>query len=87
MEEDSFCSDFAEILKLYSIVDRLGVNRVGIANNVGFATPREVFDKINTMRRVVALTLRPISTMSRDMLSQKSAMLSKLESRTSTLQC
>ena len=30
--EDSFRSDFAEILKLYSSVDRLGVNRVGIAD-------------------------------------------------------
>lgn len=51
--EDSFRSDFAEILKLYSTVDRLGVNRVGIADTVGSATPREVFDKIDTLRRVV----------------------------------
>ncbi|MCJ1242982.1 Saccharopine dehydrogenase [Trapelia coarctata] len=33
--EDSFRSDFAEILKLYSLVDRLGANRVGIADTVG----------------------------------------------------
>lgn len=51
--EDSFRSDFAEILKLYSTVDRLGVNRMGIADTVGSATPREVFDKIDTLRRVV----------------------------------
>ena len=51
--EDSFRSDFAEILKLYSTVDRLGVNRVVIANTVGSATPRKVFDKIDTLRRVV----------------------------------
>lgn len=51
--EDSFRSDFAEILELYSTVDRLGVNRVGIADTVGSATPREVFDKIDTLRRVV----------------------------------
>lgn len=51
--EDSFRSDFAEIVKLYATVDRLGVNRVGIADTVGSATPREVFDKIRTLRRVV----------------------------------
>lgn len=51
--EDSFRSDFAEILKLYSIVDRLGVTRVGIADTVGCATPREVFHKIDTLRKVV----------------------------------
>jgi homocitrate synthase len=52
--EDSFRSDFAEILKLYSTVDRLGVNRVGIADTVGSATPREVLDKITTLRKVVS---------------------------------
>jgi homocitrate synthase len=51
--EDSFRSDFAEMLKLYSTVDQLGVNRVGIADTVGSATPREVFDKIRTLRKVV----------------------------------
>ena len=51
--EDSFRSDFNEILKLYSTVDRLGVNRVGIADTVGSATPMEVLDKIDTLRKVV----------------------------------
>ena len=51
--EDSFRSDFAEILKLYSYVDSLGVNRVGIADTVGGATPREVFEKIDTLRSMV----------------------------------
>lgn len=51
--EDSFRSDFAEILKLYSSVDRLGVDRVGIADTVGSATPREVFHKVDTLRKVV----------------------------------
>lgn len=52
--EDSFRSDFNEILKLYSTVDRLGVNRVGVADTVGSATPMEVFDKIDTVRKVVS---------------------------------
>jgi homocitrate synthase len=51
--EDSFRSDFAEILKLYSLIDRLGVNRVGIADTVGGAKPLDVFEKIDTLRKVV----------------------------------
>lgn len=85
--EDSFRSDFAEILKLYSTVDRLGVNRVGIADTVGSATPREVFDKIDTCAESCTVTSRLISTMTRDVLSRTPTALSKLEPRTSTLQC
>ncbi|ROT34447.1 HMGL-like-domain-containing protein [Sodiomyces alkalinus F11] len=51
--EDSFRSDFGEILKLYSLVDGLGANRVGIADTVGGATSFEVFDKIHALRQVV----------------------------------
>ncbi|KAF5007070.1 hypothetical protein FDECE_6574 [Fusarium decemcellulare] len=51
--EDSFRSDFSEILKLYSLCDRLGANRVGIADTVGGATPREVYEKISTLREIV----------------------------------
>ena len=52
--EDSFRSDFSEILKLYTLVDQFGADRVGIADTVGGATPREVFDKIKTLRKVVS---------------------------------
>ncbi|KAM0421284.1 hypothetical protein ACHAPT_011006 [Fusarium lateritium] len=51
--EDSFRSDFSEILKLYSLVDRLGAQRVGIADTVGGATWREVYNKIYTLRQIV----------------------------------
>ena len=51
--EDSFRSDFREILKLNSTVDRLGVNRVGIADTVGSATPREVFEKVSILHQAV----------------------------------
>lgn len=51
--EDSFRSDLRELLKLYSTVDRLGVNRVGIADTVGSATPREVFEKVSILRQAV----------------------------------
>ncbi|KAK5661213.1 hypothetical protein OQA88_11104 [Cercophora sp. LCS_1] len=52
--EDSCRSGFSEILKLYSLVDQLGVDRVGIADTVGGATPREAFGKIDTLRQVVS---------------------------------
>ncbi|KAI4163956.1 MAG: hypothetical protein LQ342_002453 [Letrouitia transgressa] len=51
--EDSFRSDFDNILKLYSTIDKLGVNRVGIADTVGSATPMEVYRKVETLRRTV----------------------------------
>lgn len=51
--EDSFRSDFSEILKLYSLMDRLGAHRVGIADTVGGASPREVYEKISTLRQMI----------------------------------
>ncbi|SPJ76097.1 probable homocitrate synthase, mitochondrial precursor [Fusarium torulosum] len=51
--EDSFRSDFNEILKLYSLMDRLGAHRVGIADTVGGASSREVFEKIHMLRQMV----------------------------------
>jgi homocitrate synthase len=52
--EDSFRTDFDEILKLYSLMDSLGVNRVGIADTVGGASPMEVYDKISMLRKTVS---------------------------------
>ncbi|KAF5662150.1 homocitrate synthase [Fusarium heterosporum] len=52
--EDSFRSDFNEILKLYSLMDRLGAHRVGIADTVGGASSREVFDKVSMLRQTVS---------------------------------
>lgn len=40
--EDSFRSDLVDLLSLYSAVDKVGVNRVGIADTVGCASPRQV---------------------------------------------
>jgi len=51
--EDSFRSDFNEILKLYSLMDSLGADRVGIADTVGGASPLEVYDKISRLRQMV----------------------------------
>ncbi|KAF5240191.1 hypothetical protein FANTH_9700 [Fusarium anthophilum] len=51
--EDSFRSDLVDILALYKAVDKAGVDRVGVADTVGGATPRMVYDLIRTLRGVV----------------------------------
>ncbi|KAH8728663.1 homocitrate synthase-like protein [Phaeosphaeriaceae sp. PMI808] len=52
--EDSFRSDLVDLLSIYSAVDKVGVNRVGIADTVGCASPRQVYDLIRTLRGVVS---------------------------------
>lgn len=52
--EDSFRSDFVDLLSLYKAVDRVGVNRVGVADTVGVATPRQVYELVRTLRGVVS---------------------------------
>ncbi|KAF4551998.1 Homocitrate synthase [Elsinoe fawcettii] len=52
--EDSFRSDLVDLLTLYSAVDKVGVNRVGIADTVGCASPRQVYDLVRTLRGVVS---------------------------------
>ncbi len=52
--EDSFRSDLVDLLTVYRAVDRIGVNRVGIADTVGVATPRQVFDLVSTLRKLVS---------------------------------
>lgn len=51
--EDSFRSDLVDLLSVYRAVDKIGVNRVGIADTVGVANPRQVYDLIRTLRGVV----------------------------------
>lgn len=51
--EDSFRSDLVDLLTLYKAVDKAGVNRVGVADTVGGATPRMTYDLIRTLRSVV----------------------------------
>ena len=42
------------MLSLYKAVDQIGVNRVGVADTVGCATPRQVYDLVRTLRGVVS---------------------------------
>jgi isopropylmalate/homocitrate/citramalate synthase len=51
---DSFRSDLVDLLSIYSAVDKIGVNRVGIADTVGCASPRQVYDLVRTLRGVVS---------------------------------
>jgi homocitrate synthase len=51
--EDSFRSDEAELLRVYLAIDKLGVvNRLGIADTVGIATPSQVGRLVGTLRRL-----------------------------------
>jgi len=52
--EDSFRSDLKDILAIYEEVDKLGVNRVGIADTVGVATPLQVYDVVTEVKRHVS---------------------------------
>jgi homocitrate synthase len=52
--EDSFRSDERDLIRIYTAVDKLGVNRVGIADTVGVATPRQVFALTSEVRHRVS---------------------------------
>jgi homocitrate synthase len=52
--EDSFRSDPTDIFRVYEAVDAIGVNRVGIADTVGVATPRQVYEIVSQLRQRVS---------------------------------
>ena len=51
--EDAFRTERSELLHIYRMVDGLGVDRVGIADTVGVATPREVERLVGEVRDTV----------------------------------
>lgn len=51
--EDAFRSEPSDLLRIYTIVDAHGVNRVGIADTVGVATPRSVERLVGIVRAAV----------------------------------
>ena len=56
--EDSFRSKPADLLRVYLAIDQLGVvNRFGIADTVGVATPHEVFKLVSTLRELTAVDI------------------------------
>ncbi|ODV88667.1 hypothetical protein CANCADRAFT_127326 [Tortispora caseinolytica NRRL Y-17796] len=52
--EDSFRSDLVDLLNIYRTVNDIGVNRVGIADTVGCANPRQVYELVRTLKSVVS---------------------------------
>ncbi|HEV3309369.1 MAG TPA: homocitrate synthase [Chloroflexota bacterium] len=51
--EDSFRSEESDLLEVYRAVSGFGVNRVGIADTVGIATPRQVYALVREVRHTV----------------------------------
>ena len=48
--EDSLRSEPADLFRVYAAVDKLGVNRVGIADTVGIGNPRQIYDLVSELR-------------------------------------
>lgn len=51
--EDTFRSAEADLLAVYRAVDEVGVDRVGLADTVGVATPRQVYALVREIRHRV----------------------------------
>lgn len=52
--EDTFRTDLPDLLRVYTAVDRMGVQRVGLADTVGIATPRQVYEIVRAVRAAVS---------------------------------
>ncbi len=52
--EDTFRTEEVDLLAVYRAAAQLGVQRVGLADTVGIATPRQVFTAVREVRRVVS---------------------------------
>jgi homocitrate synthase len=52
--EDAFRTDLDELLAVYRAVDSVGVQRIGIADTVGVATPRQVYEVVSAVRQAVS---------------------------------
>jgi homocitrate synthase len=51
--EDTFRSEKKDLLRVYAAADAVGVNRVGLADTVGIATPNQVRELVADVRAVV----------------------------------
>lgn len=54
--EDAFRSDIEDLLQIFSAIDAVGVDRVGVADTVGVATPLQVYDVVRRIRQVIKPT-------------------------------
>ena len=51
--EDTFRSNFADVMTVYRAMDLAGVDRVGVADTVGIAEPLQTYNLISNLRDVV----------------------------------
>lgn len=51
--EDTFRSEERDLLRVYKAAESLGVHRIGLADTVGVASPRQVYALVRAVRRVV----------------------------------
>lgn len=51
--EDAFRSDPNDLFPLFKAVDEMGINRIGVADTVGIATPRQVYDLVRHLRSLL----------------------------------
>ncbi len=51
--EDTFRSDEQDLLQVYRAAASLGATRIGLADTVGIATPRQVYALVRELRRVL----------------------------------
>jgi homocitrate synthase len=51
--EDSFRTPLPDLLRVYCAIDQLGVQRIGLADTVGIATPRQVHEVVHIVRQAV----------------------------------
>ncbi len=52
--EDTFRSNLADVMTVYRAMDIAGVDRVGVADTVGVATPLQVYHLVSSLRHAVA---------------------------------
>ena len=55
--EDAFRSEEADLIAVYRAAEKLGVHRVGAADTVGIATPRQVYAFFRELRRSVKVDI------------------------------
>ncbi len=55
--EDAFRTPLEDLLKIYKALDAVGVDRVGLADTVGIATPMQVFEVVSAVNQVVSVDI------------------------------
>ncbi|NTV64782.1 MAG: homocitrate synthase, partial [Oscillochloris sp.] len=52
--EDSFRTPLPDLIRVYQAIDSLGVKRIGVADTVGIAAPRQTYDVLSAIRAAVS---------------------------------